>query len=315
MATFSKGSFNIQLQGYTPANRDAVVRLVNQSTGQVIERKPFLDGSLLVRDIDAGMYELEVRHPNLVQPIDRRPVRLIPQVVPTFVPVPVLPELFRDSPIRDIPDKDLTPVQQAATAAREQIRPVSTKAPGEVIRAADWNALVDAVMDLAGAVIELTQLVTPQGHDHPEIAEKINEVQGNIRRFTDAFGRSLLELRRDIETQRLRRNVEDVLTAAGASAVLRDRFERRVVDLEQSVQADTSLFTRNLAQAGNQFLTEINELANQQGAEAEVFLKRPEVVQLTETARSYVQTGTQVRAEAELNTYTQTMGASIRRKG
>src|SRR5688500_5659717 len=158
MATFNKGSFNIQLQGYTPANRDATVRLVNQSTGQVIERKPFLDGSLLVRDVDAGLYQLEVRHPNLITPIEQRPIRLIPQITPTFVPVIVPPELFRDTPIRDIPDKDLSPVQQAASSARAQLQPISSKAPGEVIRAADWNSLVDAVMDLANAVIELTQL-------------------------------------------------------------------------------------------------------------------------------------------------------------
>ena len=312
MAALGKGSFNIQLQGYTPANRDAIVRLVNQSTGQVIERKPFLDGSLLVRDVDPGMYELEVRHPNLINPIERRPVRLIPQITPTFVPVIVPPDLFRDTPIRDIPDKDLTPVQQAATAARAQIQPISSKAPGEVIRAADWNSLADAVMDLANAVIELTQLISPHGHPHPEIAEKIDEVQGNIRRFAESFGRSLLELRRDIETQRLRRNVDDVLTAGGAADALRARLLGRVTTLEQTLQADTALFTRNLTQAGNQLLTEINDLANQQGAEAETFLRRPEVVQLTETARSYIQAGTQIRPEAELTTYNRTLTASIR---
>jgi len=315
MAISGKGSFNIQLQGYTPANRDATVRLVNQSTGQVIERKPFLDGSLLVRDIDPGMYQLQVTHPNLITPIDQRAIRLIPQITPTFVPVAVPPALFRDTPIRDIPDKDLTPVQQAATASRAQLQPISSKAPGEVIRAADWNALVDGVMDLANAVIELTHLVTPQGHDHPEIAEKIDEVQGNIRRFTESFGRSLLELRRDIETQRLRQNVENVLTAGGAAADVRTRVIGRVATLEQTVQADTSLFTRNLTQAGNQLLTEINDLANQQGGEAQTFLQRPEVVQLTETARSYVQAGTQVRPEAELGTYNRTLSASLRGRG
>jgi hypothetical protein len=312
MANLATGSLNIQLQGYTPANRDATVRLVNQSTGAVIERKPFLDGSLLVRDIDAGMYQLEVRHPNLVNPIDVRPIRLIPQPTPVFVPVMVPPDLFLDTPIRDIPDKDLTPVQQAATAARSQLVPISSKGPGEVIRAADWNSLVDAVMDLGNAVIELTTLVSAQGHDHPEIAEKIDEVQGNIRRFADAFGRSLLELRRDIETQRLRKNVDDVLVAAGASDDVRTRLIGRVATLETNVQADTTLFTRNLTAAGNQFLTEINDMANAQGAEAETFLKRPEVVQLTETAQDYVQAGTQVKAESELGTYTRTMAAAVR---
>src|SRR5712692_6807945 len=130
MVNFNKGSFNIQLQGYTPANRDATVRLVNQATGQAIERKPFLDGSLVVRDMDPGLYQLEVTHPNLIQPITQRAIRLIPQVAPTFVPVIVPPDLFRDTPVRDIPDKDLTPVQQAATGVRAQLQPIANKAPG-----------------------------------------------------------------------------------------------------------------------------------------------------------------------------------------
>lgn len=312
MASFDKGSFNIQLQGFTPANRDATVKLVNQATGQTIERKPFLDGSLLVRDIDPGLYQLEVTHPNLITPITARPIRLIPQITPTFVPVIVPPDLFRDTPIRDVPDKDLTPVQQAAAAAKAQIQPIANKAPGEVIRAADWNSLVDAVADLANSVMELTQLVTPVGHNHPELEEKFEEVQGNIRRFVDSFGRSLLELRRDIETQRLRRNVEDVITAAAATEAIRTRLIGRVTNLEQVLQADTAVFTRTLTQAGNQFLTEINELATQQGSEAQAFLQRPEVVQLTETARSYVTAGTQIRPDAELATYNKTLGASLR---
>jgi hypothetical protein len=312
MVSFNKGSFNIQLQGYTPANRDAVVKLVNQSTGQVIERKPFLDGSLVVRDVDPGLYQLEVTHPNLITPITQRPIRLIPQITPTFIPVIVPPDLFRDTPIRDVPDKDLTPVQQAAAAAKAQLQPIASKAPGEVIRAADWNALVDAVIDLANSVSELTQLVTPKGHDHPELEEKFDEVQGNIRRFVESFGKSLLELRRDIETQRLRHNVEDVLVAAGANDAVRTRLIGRVANLEQVLQADTSLFTRTLTLAGNQFLTEINELATQQGAAAETFLQRPEVVQLTTTAQSYVQAGTQVRPEAELATYNKTLSAALK---
>jgi hypothetical protein len=224
----------------------------------------------------------------------------------------VPPDLFRDTPIRDIPDADLTPVQQAASETKALLQPLAAKAPGEVIRASDWNALAGAVQELANAVLQLTELVSPRGHAHPEIEEKFDEVQGNIRRFADAFGRSLLELRRDIEAQRLRGNVQDVLITAGASDAIRNRVLEQVTTLERNVQADTAIFTRNLTQAGNLILTEINELANAQGAEAQTFLELPAVQQLTETARSYVTTGTQVRPEAELNTYTRTMTAALK---
>ena len=37
-------SFNFQLKGFTPANRDAEITLVEEVTGKQIKRKPFLDG-------------------------------------------------------------------------------------------------------------------------------------------------------------------------------------------------------------------------------------------------------------------------------
>ena len=217
---------NVQLSGAGFANRDASVRLVNSATGQVIERKPFLDGSLLVRDVDPGLWQMTVSHPNLVTPIDQRVIRIFPQVPPTLVPVTISPDLFRDNPIRDIPDADLSPVQQTATDVRDRLRPVLGKSPGEAIRAEDWNVLVAGVSDLATAVLSLTSLVSPKGHDHPEIAEKIGEVQDNLRRFSQAFGNSLVELRREIETEVLRRNVNDVLALGQATEDTRARIIR-----------------------------------------------------------------------------------------
>src|SRR5262245_39407349 len=236
---------NIQLQGFTAANRLAEVKLVNQVTGVEITRKPFLDGKLLLRDLDPGPYELEVTHPNRIQPIDRPVIRLFPQPAPTFIPIPVPADLFRDTPIRETPDADLGPVQQLATGARDRLAPIGAKGPGEAIRAADWNVLVGAVSDLATAVLELTRLVSPQGHDHPELEEKIGEVQDNIRRFGEAFGRSLLELRREIESANLRKTVEQVadLAPTDIRTAVRDRLLTRVGDLEATVRADTPTFT------------------------------------------------------------------------
>lgn len=301
-------AFNIQLQGFPPANRDAQVRLVNQLTGVAVERRPFLDGTLLVRDLDPGNYEVEVRHPNLVQPIDRRIVRLFPQPAPTLVPIPVPADLFRDTPIRDVPDVDLGPVQQAATSVRDRVGPIGGKSPGEAIRAADWNVLVGAVSDLAAATLQLVGLVSPRGHDHPEIAEKIGEVQDNIRRFGEAFGRSLLELRREIETANLRRTVDEVVDLAPPEVqpAVRDRLRTRVEDLQATVAADTPTFTQKLASAGNVVLSEVNELAVAAGAGADDFRAQPAVRALVDTARSYQEAGTQVRPENELQTYLRT---------
>ncbi len=310
MALANKAAFQIQLQGYTPANRDAMVKLVNESTGAVVERKPFLDGSLTVRDLDPGFYQVQVSHPNLVNLIENKRVRLFPQPAPTLIPIPVPAELFRDTPIRDILDADLKPVQSTATAVREQLRPLASKGPGEAIRAADWNSLVDAVSDLATAVLELTRLVAPQGHDHPEIAEKIDEVQGNIRRFSEAFGRSLVELRREIETEDIDRTALNVLDLAQANPEIRDRITGRLQGLREAVQSDTPQFTQKLANTGSILLTTINELAEAQGAEADNFRAQPEVQKLMNTAQTYYTAGTQTRPESELLTYVQSTRAA-----
>lgn len=305
----NRAAFNIQLQGYTPANRDATVRLVHESTGQVIERQPFLDGSLLIRDMEPGFYELQVTHPNLINPIEKRRVRLFPQPAPTVVPVVIPPDLFRDSPIRDIPDANLGPVQTAASTVRTQLQPLAAKGPGEAIRASDWNALVGAVVDLSSAVLELTNLVSPKGHDHPEIAEKIDEVQGNIRRFAEAFGRSLVELRREIEVENLHRTVRDVLDTGGATQDMRDRVLGRLDDLRTVIQSDTPLFTQKLAVTGATLLNEVNDLAVAQGANADTFRATAPVQQLVGAATTYFNAGTQTRPESELMTYVQSSAA------
>lgn len=300
---------NLKLQGYVPANRDATVKLRSIETGQVLERKPFLDGSLLVQDIEPGQWELEVSHPNLIQPIDKRVVRIFRQPQPTFVPVPVPAELFVDTPIRDVPDANLAPVQEAVTAARTLVQPLAAKTPGEAIRASDWNTLAGAVASLSTAVLELTRLVAPTGHDHPEIAEKIGEVQGNLLRFAEAYGRSLLQLRREIETAHLRRTADDVLDLAGADQDTRKRFSERLDDLQLNLQVDSATFTQKLAGAGTTLLGEINTLAQTQGGNPDDFRKLAPVQTLVGKAESYREAGVQVKPEAEMGVYARAAAA------
>ncbi|MBP0445837.1 hypothetical protein J8J14_13740 [Roseomonas sp. SSH11] len=309
-----KAAFKIQLQGFAQANRDAEVELKNEATGQVITRKPFLDGSLLIRDLDPGAWEVKVSHPNLTLPIARQRIRLFPQNIPTYVPIPIPANLFRDTPIRDLPDADLGPVQQAVAAVQARVAPVADKAPGEVIRASDFNALSTAIGDLAGSVGELSRLVSPRGHDHPEIAERIDEVQANLRAFAEAFGRSLVELRRELELLSLRRAADDVLNLGNASPLVRDDLKRRLDELEDSLQTDTGTFTGKLARAGQAILNGVQTVGEAQPPETrEAFLNDAVTRKLNAVASQYSSTGTVQKRETELQTYTRT-GVSIGNK-
>jgi hypothetical protein len=304
MAT--KGSFNFQLSGFPAANRDAEVTLTNTATGQTIKRNPFLDGSLVVRDVDPGLWEVKVTHPNVIQPIFAQKVRLFPQIIPTYVPVRIPEVLFRDTPIRDIPDANLGPVQQAVTAARDSLAPVQGKAPGEAIRAADWNALVAAVRDVADNVRELTTLLSPRGHDHPEIADKIAEVQQNIRNFSEAFGRSLLELRRELEAEHFRRVVTTVLDVAQAPQATRDDLLGRVTRLTESFQADPSVFTTQLSTTGSRVLSVVAEIVSAQPN----LQNSPAVQKVQQIAQQYTASGTATTADTELRIYNRTNTAA-----
>ena len=280
-----KTSANIQLRGHTPANRDAIVRMTHEATGKVVERKPFLDGSLVMRDLEPGNYELQVVHPNLIQPIESRRVRVFDQKLPTVLPVKVPEELFRDTPIRDTPDADLAPVQQTAAAVGDRIPPIAGKSPGEAIKAADWNTLVDCVGDLAAAILELTALVSPRGHDHPEIAEKIDEVQGNLRRFSETFGRSLVELRREIETRDLEQTMDEAMKEADdVPPDVRERWKDIIEGLSGNIQSDTTNFTGKLKGAGFTVLDGVNAIALGQADRASVYLRATSVSLATDVA-------------------------------
>lgn len=302
----AKSSLNIKLQNFPPANRDAVVTLTNPATGQTLQRKPFLDGTLMVRDLDPGRWEIAVDHPNVVGPLFTGVVSTLPFPLPTYVPVPIRPDDFRDTPIRDLPDADLGPVQQTVSAARTTAASVGGKAPGEAIRATDWNQLVNAVSDLAGAVLELTSLVSPRGHDHPEIAAKIDEVQGNLQRFMASFGNSVLELRRDVESQNFRRAAVKMLDAGGVVGIDRDRILQRVDDLELARQGSVLEYSGKLADAGTVLAAEVQGIAQAQGAGADQFLQNDDVKNFVGITDAFASGGRVLTAEQELDTYRRT---------
>lgn len=306
----ASAAFKIQLQGYTPANRDATVTLINQSTGQQIERKPFLDGSLLVRGLEPGRYQIKVRHPNVILPIYDGGIALFPQPLPTFIPILVRPELFHNTPVTDIPDANLGPVQQAIETTRQQVAAIGAKAPGEVIRASDFNILAQAAVDLAAAMLELSRLVAPRGHNHPEIETRIDQVQGNLQNFADAYGKSLLELRREKEADDIHMLVENTLGVAAVDPDTLKRVRDRITRLQDLTQADTAAYTAPLSVLSEALITAVNTTAAAQPDGGEAFRNKPDIQKLLAKAETYRDSGVQHRAENEMRNYSAAKAAS-----
>lgn len=307
----NKADFKINMQGFPLANRGAEFVLTNVNTTSTVKVKPFLDGSAVIRDLEPGEYELRVLHKNLINPIATRKIRLFPQPHPTVVNIPIPETVFVDNPIADVPDADLGPAQQAIAGVVASAQAVGNMSPGQAIRAADWNILAGAVVDLAKAVSDLTLLIAPQGHDHPEIANKIDEVEGNIRRFTESFGRSLLEMRRAFEAQHL----EDQIQSVPLAPEVKTDLLARVKELDLAVLRDPGVFTTKLTNLGMLVQEGIRSAATSRPpADAATFLNSKEVLVLTESARTYTEIGTQIRAENELQMYQQS-GTRARKVG
>ena len=259
----------------------------------------------MVRDLDPGLWNVKVTHPNVIVPIytGRCGCSLSPRPRSCPSPSPRSPSGTRPSATSP------TPISAGAAGgegAGDTLAPIAVKAPGEVIRAADWNTLVGAVKDLADNVLQLMGLVSPHGHDHPEIADKIAEVQGNMRNFSEAFGKSLLELRREVEAEALRQRLEGVLTEAQAPQATRDELLGRVGRLSESLQADPSVFTGQLANAGSRVLSTMAELTTANPA----LQDSPNVQALQRVAQQYVVSGTATNADAELKIYNRTSTAA-----
>jgi len=139
----------MSILGFPAVNRDLSVQLLDPVSQNVVRTvTPFLDGTVRVPNIDPGAYEINVLHPNLPTPVLRRPIRVLP-IGPTNVTVLIDPSRFRDTPIEDIPDANLTPVADMSKSVGETMTALGTKVAGEVIKSQDWNTLVGGVRDLA----------------------------------------------------------------------------------------------------------------------------------------------------------------------
>lgn len=243
MATMLK----LQLNTTPAVTRDTTVELVNAATGERRVAKPFLDGTVAIAGIPAGEWEMQVRHPNFLAELVRRRIRVFPDR-PTFVPVPIPGSLFENAPIAATPDADLGPVQQrmdsvAATAERQ-----GSKRAGQAIYADDWNELSGVVTELARGTKDLAALVSPIGHDHPELVAKLEEQGRNIQRLFDVFGESVAQLQREVQILGLQNRVEEALDALpdAKRGSFRPRFLALLRDLDGARGDGPQNFTTRL---------------------------------------------------------------------
>lgn len=255
----------LNLLGFPAVNKDLSVEVRDSATQTVVRTvKPFLDGTVRVPKIDAGAYEIAVRHPNLSLPVLTRPIRVLP-VGDTKVSVLIDPSKFRDTPIEDIPDANLAPVQDLVKSVADTVTDLSHKVPGEAILSRDWNAMASSVRDLAHAVGELTQLVSPRGHNHKELEVKFEEVTGNFESLVNTLSTTVAELQRQIQTQRFRKQVDDLLdlAAVGRDTPRGKELTDLVVDLEKNITASPEQFSREMRNAASRMAAKVEVLIDE----------------------------------------------------
>jgi hypothetical protein len=261
-------SVNLSILGFPAVNADLEV-LIRDNAGTTIKTgRPYLDGTVKFAGLDAGAYTMEVLHPNITLPVIRQPIRVLP-VGDTQIQVLIDPTKFRNTPIADIPDANLGPVRDRTQTVSETMLPLSNKQPGEAITAQDWNAMASGIRDISLAVGELTRLVTPTGHDHPELVTKIEEMVQNFSDLLNTLGAAMTELQRQIQNLRVRKQVEDVLNSTTVDDPTRNAFIGVLTQLDNSVSETPTRYGRTARTAGQLLGKQLDDLvtANQTNTE------------------------------------------------
>src|SRR3954454_7357790 len=116
-------NLSLSILGFPAVNRDLTIEVRDPATQTLIKTaKPFLDGTVQIPKIDPGAYEITVKHPNLALPVITRPIRVLP-TGDTKISLVLDPSKFRNTPIEDIPDANLSPVRDAARSVSETVLP------------------------------------------------------------------------------------------------------------------------------------------------------------------------------------------------
>jgi hypothetical protein len=257
-----KNELTVNLLGFPAANRDMTVELRDPTSNTVVRTvKPFLDGTVRVAQMPPGAYQMTVIHPNLAVPVLTRSIRVLPGG-DTKISVLIDPSKFRNTPIEDIPEANLEPVQTIAKSVAETMLPLGQKQAGEAIRSEDWNAMASGLREVALAVAELTRLISPTGHDHPEFVTKFDEVTNNFSTLLNTLTAAMTELQRQIQSQRIRAQVEEVLSEANIPK--EDSRSKQIMtlveNLEKSVTKTPTAFGKDARNVGAQVETHLSAI-------------------------------------------------------
>lgn len=273
----------LQLNTPTEITRDLTVELTHQGTDQKLTAKPYLDGSVTLPNVAAGQWRVQVRHPNLVFDVFDRAIKVYPDR-PTIAPIPIPRNIFENVPIQDIPDANLAPVQQHLDEATDTAERQAMKKAGQPIYADDWNELAQGVAAVSKAAREMTELVSPQGHSHPEIEAKLEEIQRNLQRMFDAFGASLAQLQRQIQQLALQSKVDNALSRIpGIDQRVRGRIDEAVSALQGAWSDAPGVYSAMKRRSGQQLLDQLSTVLAEQTPDIR---NAPEVKDLEEFTRA-----------------------------
>lgn len=299
MATMLK----LQLNTPPSVTRNTKVNLTNPATGETRQVAPFLDGTVAISGIAAGEWELQVTHPNFLNELFRRRIRIFPDR-PTFVPVPIPTSIFENAPIADTPDADLGPVQTRMDSASATADRQARKRAGQPIYADDWNELAGVVADMARGTKEFAALVSPIGHDHPELVAKLDEQARNLQRLFDVFGESVSQLQREVQILGLQNRVDEALNVLPADhqVIFRPRFVALLRDLDDARGENPQTFTTRL----QRIATDLAQLI--QDATADV---TPEVA-AAPPVRALVNTALQMQTVQRANNFVEELAGQNR---
>jgi len=275
----------MKLQLNTPVEitRDLQVMVTDLVSNRTVTTTANLDGTVNLRNLTPGEHRVKVLHPNLSFPVLDQPVRVLTQIT-TLVPIKIDLSIFENTPIRDIAEADLGPVQQSLSDAMDGAAKQNSKQGGEPIFAEDWNALADTVGDMADASLELTRRVSPTGHDHPELIEKLNEIQGNLERFLDVFGRSMAQVQRQLQLLALQQRADQALDRIPDLTPARRVEVTDIVRTLDDVRIDNPyVYTSRFKRVGEQLEAKVFEILSTAPPEVET---EPEVQELVSAART-----------------------------